>query len=408
MLYQLVKIISRYCINIYYSKLEISGLENIPKDMPLLLAANHPTGFLEPLIIACHLEKSVHFITRGDLFSNKILGPFLRTTNQIPIFRFKDGIAGLRRNQQSIEAAKNALSNGGMLLMFVEGRTEDIKMLKPLQKGMARISTALHQQGLEHRIIPIGVNFVDTVSFRSRVMLNFGMAIDPHPIISKSDDERKIYKDLNEKISTEIKNNMIHVEDRKRLKVADLALDMYQATRTEDFRPKTLYRKDRFDAMKTISEAVNQASESEIAKLDSDLSSIHVAKKNIHTLRKTAFSWWKIFQLIIISPFALLALTANMVPVLFGLYIQKTLVKSREFIAPIRVGASLGVGILWYSIWIAVLCYSFGYLGLFVLLGIPMIYILLYAIFLYRSISKNYGVSQESVARLVSIFTHLK
>lgn len=35
-------------LRVYYRKIHVYGLDTIPKDKPLLIVSNHPSGFLSP------------------------------------------------------------------------------------------------------------------------------------------------------------------------------------------------------------------------------------------------------------------------------------------------------------------------------------------------------------------------
>jgi len=408
MLYKFAKIICKICIQVYYGKIEVQGLEDIPTDLPIIMACNHPTGFLEPIIIACVMDRPLHFITRGDLFSNKLLGPILRATNQIPIFRFKDGYAGLRRNNESISAAKSALQSGGALLIFVEGRTEDIKMLKPLQKGMARISTALYDQAVSHAIVPVGINYIDTVTMGSRVMLNFGAPIDPKPIVSSVPDLRQALPKLNAVVFDKMVDLLLHVGDRSRHQVHDLLIDATQATQPLSFLPIIDRKHSAYSDLKKVSEVVDKSRAEDFTALQNIANSLNIKKPISHLLRQSRRGIGTYMSLLIFLPFAILGLVANVPPMLGGYLIERALVRSREFVAPIRFAASMGLALVYYPLVTVILVRMYGPLGLLFLLGIPLIFAWLYWQHQYRAVSKKYHLPKDSLERLSTIFTHLK
>jgi len=68
MIYKIFWFWANIAIRVFYGKIEVSGLENVPKDGPLLIASNHPNGFLEPIIMACLFPRDLHFMVRGDGF----------------------------------------------------------------------------------------------------------------------------------------------------------------------------------------------------------------------------------------------------------------------------------------------------------------------------------------------------
>ncbi|MBK6903255.1 MAG: hypothetical protein IPH04_10715 [Saprospirales bacterium] len=70
MLYPITRPLAKIALSVFFRKLYLSGLENIDWEKPVILAANHPTAFIEPCILACWLPKPLHFMVRGDFFSN--------------------------------------------------------------------------------------------------------------------------------------------------------------------------------------------------------------------------------------------------------------------------------------------------------------------------------------------------
>src|SRR5690606_19756395 len=117
--------------------------------------------------------RDLYFLVRGDLFENKIIKYFLEATHQIPIYRFKDGFSKLRNNADSIQAATDVLVKNKCLLIFVEGGTKSIKKLRPLQKGFVRMASEAVQKNpqIDLEILPLGINFSDSTTFRSEVMI---------------------------------------------------------------------------------------------------------------------------------------------------------------------------------------------------------------------------------------------
>lgn len=396
MLYHFAKVLCNFCIRLYYGKIEINGLQSLPQDMPLLLACNHPTGFLEPVIIACIMDRPLHFITRGDLFSGRLLGPLMRGTHQIPIFRFKDGYGGLRQNKGSIAAAESALRGGGALIIFVEGKTEDVKMLKPLQKGMARISQSLHEEGLEHRIIPVGVNFLDSVSFRSRILLNFGPAVDPHPLFEQEKDSRKVLHTLNDVVSRQMVHQMFHVADRAKHPLHDQVLNLSQVL-IPDLRSGAVVQQDTpsFEVLKGISDRIQRATD--LTLWQQLVDQLSIAGKALPLLGRSTTGWGRLVQLILGLPLFIVGLLVNIWPVLAGVAVEKRLVESREFVAPIRFSASMGIGLVFYSVATTWLVAVYGLVGLTFLIGLPLAKVVVWWIDIYRKGRKKYTLTDAEI-----------
>ena len=73
MLYNIVRPFAKIALGLYFRKIYIANREAIPDDKPVILAANHPTAFIEPCILACWLVQPLSFIARGDLYVNSLI-----------------------------------------------------------------------------------------------------------------------------------------------------------------------------------------------------------------------------------------------------------------------------------------------------------------------------------------------
>ncbi|MBK9734198.1 MAG: 1-acyl-sn-glycerol-3-phosphate acyltransferase [Saprospiraceae bacterium] len=109
MFYSFLKVLVRFVLKIFLRKIYITGLNHVDLNKAQLIASNHPNGFLEPLIMACFFPKPLYFLVRGDIFDNAILKPLLKSTNQIPVFRFRDGFSKLRGNSLTVDESTNIL-----------------------------------------------------------------------------------------------------------------------------------------------------------------------------------------------------------------------------------------------------------------------------------------------------------
>ena len=102
--------------------------ERVPLTGPVILAANHESYF-DPLFVGSSLPRSINYLAREDLFSNRLSGPFLRGLNSVPVDRDGGGARGLKNILER-------LLNGDAILIFPEGtRTHDGEM-KAAQAGI--------------------------------------------------------------------------------------------------------------------------------------------------------------------------------------------------------------------------------------------------------------------------------
>ena len=178
MLYHLVRPVARYVLGYYYRNIDITGLANIPPNAAVILAANHPTAFIEPCLLACFQPRTLHFLARGDLYKNWLATAVLRALNILPVYRIQDGGYGkLTQNYETFEECFVALSRCKAIMILAEGRCIHEKRLRPLRKGTARIALgALDRDSTlgEVYVVPVGVNFTAAAKCRSTVMIRCG------------------------------------------------------------------------------------------------------------------------------------------------------------------------------------------------------------------------------------------
>ena len=70
---------------IYY-RVEIKGLENIPKDEPLIFCGNHRSYLDSPLIVST-AKREMRFLAKEELYKNKFLAILGYAFEAIPVKR---------------------------------------------------------------------------------------------------------------------------------------------------------------------------------------------------------------------------------------------------------------------------------------------------------------------------------
>lgn len=178
MLYRLLRPLAALGIRANYQHICMSNKDRIPKNKPVILAANHPTAFMEPCILACFLDRPLYFLVRGDFFQKPLFNFLLRQLNMLPVYRIQDGgYRNLKQNYSTFEACFEALKAKQTIMILAEGRTIHEKRLRPIQKGTARIALGALERfpNLEDvYVVPVGVNYTYAEKSRTRVMIDFG------------------------------------------------------------------------------------------------------------------------------------------------------------------------------------------------------------------------------------------
>jgi len=102
----------------------------------------------------------------------------------LPIYRKRDGIKSVVKNQQVMAKCIELLKEGRHpVAMFPEGNHNMRLGIRPLQKGITRMAfDALEKYpDLDLKIIPIGINYSDPTFFRANIFVLKGEAIYVKP-----------------------------------------------------------------------------------------------------------------------------------------------------------------------------------------------------------------------------------
>lgn len=93
-------------------RLQVHGYEQVPREGPVILAANH-TGLLDGPLLYAVVRRPVHALVKQEMFAG-VLGRALLAGGQIPIDRFGYDVGAIRN-------CLAVLRRGGVLAVFPEG-----------------------------------------------------------------------------------------------------------------------------------------------------------------------------------------------------------------------------------------------------------------------------------------------
>lgn len=95
--------------------LRVEGLENLPKDQPVLLCANHSSA-VDPILLICAMRQDfpLRIMAKKQLMKIPVVGAFLRAIGVFGVDRGNSDIAAVKTSIQS-------LRDGWNLLVFPEG-----------------------------------------------------------------------------------------------------------------------------------------------------------------------------------------------------------------------------------------------------------------------------------------------
>lgn len=176
-MYYTIRLIVKVALKLFFSRIEVAGIEQVPPRGPLIIAANHPNTMMDPLVLMAVVTREVHFLAASTLFRYPFFAFFLRRSGVLPLYRRQDDPRQMARNRETFQAAAAILSKGGAIGIFPEGFSHADPMVKRLKTGVAHIALeteAQHQGKLGLVIAPAGLNFEHRSTFQSHVFVNLG------------------------------------------------------------------------------------------------------------------------------------------------------------------------------------------------------------------------------------------
>ena len=172
----------RFLVGLFFRRVEVIGVEHVPKTGGGILIAWHPNGLVDPALIISCFPRQVVFGARHGLFKWPIVGRLMRALGTVPIYRasdLKDADDEARRkgNRQSLDAMAQAVCDGGFAALFPEGVSHDDPFLQVLKTGAARLYYRAKQlcaeDGVPPVIVPVGLHYDNKTAFRSDALVEF-------------------------------------------------------------------------------------------------------------------------------------------------------------------------------------------------------------------------------------------
>ena len=201
-----------FFVVLFYKKVEISGANQLDNNRPVILCANHSNALADAVLLQYTSERLIHPLARSGLFNNPLLKIILSVWQAVPVYRRQDSDNGLVDNDLMFSKAYEMLSENEVLMIFPEGQSHSDLSLRQIKTGISRIALGYKNKYAEAPlIIPVGLNFSNTIKFRSNVYINFGKPV----VIDKSLDSfnEQDVKDLTKDIMTAMKSLVLEVDE---------------------------------------------------------------------------------------------------------------------------------------------------------------------------------------------------
>lgn len=227
--YLFLRFLVRVAIKLFYRRIEIQGIENIPKNGPVLLAPNHQNAFIDALLPATLFPRTIHFLVRADVFKSNLARKFFGSIQMMPVYRQRDGVQNLAKNEETFRQCHEILRRGEVLLLFPEATHEGVRKLRPLSKGFTRILFGALEEGhedLDIKVVPLGLNYSNYSDSQSRVLMSYGKPISVQDYSAQiAENKARAMNTLREKVFEELAHEIIHIEDANAMKAFNVELE---------------------------------------------------------------------------------------------------------------------------------------------------------------------------------------
>ncbi len=201
-------------LSFFFRTWQVEGKDRVPKNAPVIFVVNHQNAFMDAILVETSSRTETWFLTRAGVFGNKFVAWLLSLFHMIPVYRFRDGVKGLRNNDLVFQTCVRLLNERQTILIFGEGDQNMHYHLRAMQKGFARIAWAVQQQNdwkLPLCIVPVGIQYDHYYNFRTRVLVNYGAPI-PIDATYQQLPEREFLESVVEKVKLNLKALMVHID----------------------------------------------------------------------------------------------------------------------------------------------------------------------------------------------------
>ena len=296
-------------------------MNKVPKNDPVLLAANHQNALIDALNVvnSCDKYRQTTFLTRSDVFNHRFKPIMLNYLKMLPVYRQRDGgVDALKKNEEIFQICVDRLSRDDVVLIFPEGNHDRKQRIRPLKKGVARIGFQAAEENkfdLTLSIVPVGLNYENHLKFDTDLLVMFGPPIHLSEYYDAfQENPQKALTDVIKRLRKEMAKLVLHISSPAQHELINGLREIFvgEIAAEKGIHPRDL--RGRLHAGQELISKVEKhlkehANEEESEKLLHQLQSYQDGLKNLR-LRD---------HVIANGPFSLAALIGSVVPFLIGL-----------------------------------------------------------------------------------------
>jgi len=362
----------------FFQKVYINNQDRVPTDRPVLLAANHPTAFIDPCLLCTYLDPPLYNMTRGDLFKKPLFRNLMESINMFPVYRSRDGFTQRHKNDAVFDFCVSKLKENQAVTIYVEGEHHLEKRVRTVHKGIALIAfRAYFEQGLTNlEIVPAGCNYVYGDKPRDTAMVNIGEPL----LLSQYEqlylqDSNKASQKLCADIENALKRICYHVEDLQDMELAEQLLELHRSRVGEGLLPVVQHNHPRFQGERAVLDGLNNLSADEKSGLKTRVgayfNALDAAGLDVFSLKNAERAHWSwMLYFVLLFPVFLLGYVTAWPVLAVARGVTRRYVRKKEFETSVWMGTGFLFGLVYYGLWIigALISWSPGWIAFSLLL----------------------------------------
>src|SRR5215207_7365351 len=104
MIRRLIVAVVRLALRIYFQRIEVTGVEHVPLNTPVIFVLNHPNALVDPVFLLCLAPRPVSFLAKAPLFRMPVSGYFVEELGSLPVYRRQDEGQDVTKNEETFVA----------------------------------------------------------------------------------------------------------------------------------------------------------------------------------------------------------------------------------------------------------------------------------------------------------------
>jgi 1-acyl-sn-glycerol-3-phosphate acyltransferase len=357
---------------IFFRRIDVVGLDKLQKANPSILIANHPASFLDAMVLAVFLRRSLYFYVRGDIFSHPLAYRVLTMLHMIPIYSREHGTENLERNKRTFDRGRKLLSQGKLLLIFPEGFSRQSKQLETFKKGAARVALqTAFDDGFagELYIQSVAINY-SSHSRGANLFIRVGenMAMSSFRDLYKTFPAQAVNK-LNAAMQQLFVQNVIHVAKSEHTPHAEFLMNMLY--HLPGFEPGNFFSSSRLicESLSSMDEITYKEQQDLLANYRFRLMKYPL---NDQSLSQTELSLNETIKLILLFPVFIAGFLIGALPLWASRRIADKTVTRIDFFTSVHSGVLGFAGLIWWALISVIACFAGGVIWIVPFLFTPV------------------------------------